>query len=118
MPPEGPLTGDPITPLIEPVAPTDEPGAWKPTDASYEGRMQWPYLSESYVGSRAQNARELGQWLAGHFFGRQMHGEHGMRVEVPTPMLAGVSAVLIDFGLIVQRFTFSETTTTIDVWVY
>ncbi len=108
------------------MAPTEHPPASmhepqqgepvRPLDTSYEARMQWPYLAREYVGNRVSNGRELGQWLAGHFFGRQMHGEYGLRVEVPIDYAAGVAAVLLDHGLVVQRYSFGESTQTLDVW--
>lgn len=107
----------PPTPVPESVS-TTPPEPTGPTDTSFEGRMQWPYLSQDFVGTRASNGRELGCWLAGHFFGRQMHGEPGLRVEVPEAFAAGVASVLLDHGLIVQRFSFSKNTTTLDVWAY
>lgn len=100
-----------------PAAALDDHG-FPPTDVTFEGRMQWPFLSADYVGNRVSNGRELGQWLAGHFFGRQMHGEPGLRVEVPEAYAAGVAHVLLDHGLIVQRFTFNKNTTTLDVWAF
>lgn len=112
------------------MAPTEspEPVAHEPreiavgeiehTDTSFEARMQWPYLDVNYVGNRVQNGRELGCWLAGHFLGRQMYGERGMRVEVPDAFVAGVSTVLLEHGLIVQRYTFGASSVTLDVWAF
>lgn len=100
--------------------------AMTPTDVTYEARMKWPYLAGWHTGGNVpQNGRELGCWIAGHFGGRHIHGEPGLRVEIPEKWVAGVCSVLLEYGLIVQRHTVAslpsgtaEATLTLDVWAY
>lgn len=108
-------------------APTDrgnneppvEAPEYTPNDASFAARMQWPYLTQP-GGMLATNGRELGCWIAGHLQGRALHGEVGARVEVPEAFLAGVSAVLLAAGFIVQHYSSPDASgfLNIDVWLY
>lgn len=111
-----------MPPTETPDPPTVEPAQHlAPTDVTYEARMLWPYLTGWHAGQGvAANGRELGCWIAGHLGGRRMHGEPGLRVEVPLPCVAGVCAVLLEFGLIVQRYSSSDRgdAVTLDVWAY
>lgn len=96
--------------------PMPEMGA-APVD--YEARMKWPYLAGFHAGGGVtKNGRELGCWIAGHLYGRVMHGEPGLRIQMRTEDLAGASAVLLDFGLTIQRWSRDDPAgqVTIDVW--
>lgn len=104
-------------------ATVEEPQHLPPTDVTFEARMLWPYLAGWHTGGGVpQNGRELGCWIAGHAYGRFMHGEPGLRVQLPARHLAGACAVLLDFGLIVQRHSQADGSTsdepliTLDVW--
>lgn len=114
-----PPTDTPET--VDPEGPQHLP----PTDVTYEARMQWPYLGGWHAGGGIpQNGRELGCWLAGHYTGRNLHGEPGLRIQIPEKFIAGCVAVLLEYGLIVQRHSTADASmgeerlVTIDVWAY
>jgi hypothetical protein len=92
-------------------------------DSSIEARQLWPYLSADagyFYGSTMRNGRELGQWIVGHLFGRQMHENAGLRVQVPADMLDGVFGVLGHAGVLALRYSLMQgergDLVTIDVW--
>lgn len=115
----------PPTETPDPKAEAQE-GYPPPTDVTYDARMKWPYLGGWHAGGGIpQNGRELGCWIAGHATGRRMHGEPGLRVQISEKHVAGCVAVLLEYGLIVQRHSTAdgpaaggERLITIDVWAY
>lgn len=64
-------------------------------------RDLWPYLASQSPGLR--NGRETGAWICGHLFGRQMHGERGLRCEVLQDHLDGAITALVAGGVTVQK---------------
>lgn len=106
-------------PPTETPGPADGPQYPPATDVTYEARMLWPYLTGFHSGGNVpKNGRELGCWVAGHYTGRSIHGEPGMRVQVPEDQVAGVTTVLLEYGLIVQRHSRGDEGVTLDVWSY
>lgn len=113
--------------MHEPMAPTTIAPQPSERDTSSEARLSWPYLSAGYFATlTCRNGRELGQWIVGHLFGRQMHDETGLRVQVPADMLDGVFGVLGHAGVLALRYSMTNERltpdeparelVTIDVW--
>lgn len=80
-----------------------------------EDRWQWPYIDQPW---QAKNGRELGAWLIGHLWGRQMHNEPGLRVRVPSEFLAGVAAICVENGVAIQKHSSPALggSITVDLW--
>lgn len=74
----------------------DQPGP------SLSDRSKWPYLANPQAPG-LRNGRETGAWICGHLFGRQMHGERGLRCVVLQEHLDGAITALVAAGCTVQK---------------